>query len=149
MRIPTMAGALVLALAAGASAQPVADTAESAAVEAVAPAPDDGRLLAWTPGGTSIVLSLMLRERVEAVSGFDVDRYGTRFEPDPVADGTVRIGAQFDSRLAWAPVGLGVTYEHDLHFFLRRITLDRLLYGTPAEHRRWLAAMEIDREHAA
>ncbi|MCB2073750.1 MAG: acyl-CoA/acyl-ACP dehydrogenase [Novosphingobium sp.] len=45
--------------------------------------------------------------------------------------------------------GIGVTYEHDLHFFLRRITLDRLLYGTPAEHRRWLAAMEIDREHAA
>jgi len=42
-----------------------------------------------------------------------------------------------------------VTYEHDLHFFLRRITLDRLLYGTPAEHRRWLAAMQIDKEYAA
>ena len=35
--------------------------------------------------------------------------------------------------------GIGVTYEHDLHFFLRRVTLDRLLYGTPAEHRRMLA----------
>ncbi|MCB2061335.1 MAG: acyl-CoA dehydrogenase family protein [Novosphingobium sp.] len=45
--------------------------------------------------------------------------------------------------------GIGVTYEHDLHFFLRRITLDRLLYGTPAEHRRWLAAMQIDKEYAA
>lgn len=45
--------------------------------------------------------------------------------------------------------GIGVTYEHDLHFFLRRVTLDRLLYGTPAEHRRWLAAMEIEREYAA
>jgi alkylation response protein AidB-like acyl-CoA dehydrogenase len=45
--------------------------------------------------------------------------------------------------------GIGVTYEHDLHFFLRRVTLDRLLYGTPAEHRRWLAAMEIGEEQAA
>lgn len=44
--------------------------------------------------------------------------------------------------------GIGVTYEHDLHFYLRRVTLDRLLYGTPAEHRRWLAAMQIDREYA-
>ena len=45
--------------------------------------------------------------------------------------------------------GIGVTYEHDLHFFLRRVTLDRLLYGTPAEHRRWLAALQIDKEQAA
>ncbi|MCB2078138.1 MAG: acyl-CoA dehydrogenase family protein [Novosphingobium sp.] len=45
--------------------------------------------------------------------------------------------------------GIGVTYEHDLHFFLRRVTLNRLLYGTPAEHRRWLAAMQIRQEIAA
>ena len=31
--------------------------------------------------------------------------------------------------------GIGVTYEHDLHLFLRRVTLDRALFGTPAEHR--------------
>lgn len=31
--------------------------------------------------------------------------------------------------------GIGVTFEHDLHLFLRRVTLDRALYGTPAEHR--------------
>ena len=43
----------------------------------------------------------------------------------------------------------GVTYEHDLHFFLRRVTLNRLLFGTPAEHRRWLAAMQIKQERAA
>ena len=42
-----------------------------------------------------------------------------------------------------------MTYEHDLHFFLRRVTLDRLLYGTPAEHRRLLAAIQIERENAA
>jgi alkylation response protein AidB-like acyl-CoA dehydrogenase len=31
--------------------------------------------------------------------------------------------------------GIGVTYEHDLHLFLRRHTVDRALYGTPADHR--------------
>lgn len=45
--------------------------------------------------------------------------------------------------------GIGVTYEHDLHFFLRRVTLDRLLYGTPAEHRRLLATLQIAQESAA
>jgi alkylation response protein AidB-like acyl-CoA dehydrogenase len=44
--------------------------------------------------------------------------------------------------------GIGVTYEHDLHFFLRRVTLDSLLYGTPAEHRRLLAASQIAREQS-
>ncbi|MEV5647062.1 acyl-CoA dehydrogenase family protein [Nocardia sp. NPDC052254] len=34
--------------------------------------------------------------------------------------------------------GLGVTWEHDLHLYLRRVTLGRALYGTPAEHRRRL-----------
>jgi alkylation response protein AidB-like acyl-CoA dehydrogenase len=30
--------------------------------------------------------------------------------------------------------GIGVTWEHDLHLFLRRITLYRNLFGTPSEH---------------
>lgn len=45
--------------------------------------------------------------------------------------------------------GIGVTYEHDLHFFLRRVTLNSRLYGTPAEHRRLLAATQIEQEQAA
>jgi alkylation response protein AidB-like acyl-CoA dehydrogenase len=32
--------------------------------------------------------------------------------------------------------GIGVTWEHDLHLFLRRITLYRAMFGTPAEHHR-------------
>ena len=32
--------------------------------------------------------------------------------------------------------GIGVTWEHDLHLFLRRVTLGRALYGTPEEHHR-------------
>jgi alkylation response protein AidB-like acyl-CoA dehydrogenase len=39
--------------------------------------------------------------------------------------------------------GIGVTYEHDIHLFLRRITADRLTYGTPSDHRQRLAALRI------
>lgn len=35
--------------------------------------------------------------------------------------------------------GIGVTYEHDLHLYLRRVTLDATLVGTSADHRRRLA----------
>ncbi len=35
--------------------------------------------------------------------------------------------------------GIGLTFEHDLHLFLRRHTVNRALYGTPAEHRQLLA----------
>jgi alkylation response protein AidB-like acyl-CoA dehydrogenase len=42
--------------------------------------------------------------------------------------------------------GIGVTYEHDIHLFLRRITVDRLTYGTPTDHRQRIAAL---RAHAA
>ena len=37
--------------------------------------------------------------------------------------------------------GIGVTFEHDLHLYLRRLTVDRALAGTPAEHRQRLAAL--------
>jgi alkylation response protein AidB-like acyl-CoA dehydrogenase len=30
--------------------------------------------------------------------------------------------------------GIGVTWEHDLHLYLRRVTLNRSMYGTPEEH---------------
>jgi alkylation response protein AidB-like acyl-CoA dehydrogenase len=30
--------------------------------------------------------------------------------------------------------GIGVTWEHDLHLYLRRATVNRLTYGTPEEH---------------
>jgi alkylation response protein AidB-like acyl-CoA dehydrogenase len=37
--------------------------------------------------------------------------------------------------------GIGLTYEHNLHLFLRRVTLDATLRGTASEHRMRLAAM--------
>jgi alkylation response protein AidB-like acyl-CoA dehydrogenase len=45
--------------------------------------------------------------------------------------------------------GIGVTFAHDLHLFLRRLTLNRALYGTPTEHRRRLAARLRAHEEAA
>ncbi len=36
--------------------------------------------------------------------------------------------------------GIGVTWEHDLHLYLRRVTVDRASYGTPEEHAERIAA---------
>jgi alkylation response protein AidB-like acyl-CoA dehydrogenase len=37
--------------------------------------------------------------------------------------------------------GIGVTWEHDVHLYLRRVALDRALYGSPDEHLQHLAVM--------
>jgi alkylation response protein AidB-like acyl-CoA dehydrogenase len=37
--------------------------------------------------------------------------------------------------------GIGVTWEHDIHLYLRRVTLNRALYGAPDEHRERLAGL--------
>ena len=37
--------------------------------------------------------------------------------------------------------GIGVTFDHDLHLFLRRVTAGVPAYGSPAQHRRRLANM--------
>lgn len=37
--------------------------------------------------------------------------------------------------------GIGVTWDHDLHLYLRRATVNRGTYGTPAEHRERIATM--------
>jgi alkylation response protein AidB-like acyl-CoA dehydrogenase len=45
--------------------------------------------------------------------------------------------------------GIGLTFDHDIHLFLRRHTLDRALYGTPSEHRRRLGDLALRQEVAA
>jgi alkylation response protein AidB-like acyl-CoA dehydrogenase len=35
--------------------------------------------------------------------------------------------------------GLGVTWDHDIHVYLRRATVDRVTWGAPSEHRRRVA----------
>jgi alkylation response protein AidB-like acyl-CoA dehydrogenase len=37
--------------------------------------------------------------------------------------------------------GIGITFEHDLHLFLRRFTINRSLVGTPADHRQRVATI--------
>ena len=44
--------------------------------------------------------------------------------------------------------GIGVTWEHDLHLFLRRVTLDRSMFGTPEDHNLRVYAITEDRESA-
>ncbi len=45
--------------------------------------------------------------------------------------------------------GIGVTFEHDLHLFLRRFTVNRSLAGTPATHRQHIASLVEAREETA
>jgi alkylation response protein AidB-like acyl-CoA dehydrogenase len=45
--------------------------------------------------------------------------------------------------------GIGLTFEHDIHFYLRRVTLDRTLLGTPAQHRDRIARIASADEDAA
>jgi len=45
--------------------------------------------------------------------------------------------------------GIGVTYEHDLHLYLRRHTVDRTTFGTPHEHRRRVAERLVSKWRAA
>jgi alkylation response protein AidB-like acyl-CoA dehydrogenase len=47
--------------------------------------------------------------------------------------------------------GIGVTFDHDLHLYLRRHTLNRTLFGTPEAHRQRIADFveRAEREEAA
>jgi alkylation response protein AidB-like acyl-CoA dehydrogenase len=36
--------------------------------------------------------------------------------------------------------GIGVTYEHDLHLFLRRVIVDRVTHGAPGDHRQLIGS---------
>ena len=39
--------------------------------------------------------------------------------------------------------GIGVTWEHDLHLYLRRTTVNRSLYGSPEDHRERIATHRL------
>jgi alkylation response protein AidB-like acyl-CoA dehydrogenase len=45
--------------------------------------------------------------------------------------------------------GIGVTFEHNLHLFLRRVTVNRALAGTPADHHQRIAGFVGAREGTA
>ncbi len=39
--------------------------------------------------------------------------------------------------------GIGLTSDHDIHLFLRRVVADRAVFGTPADHRQRLAGFAV------
>jgi alkylation response protein AidB-like acyl-CoA dehydrogenase len=43
--------------------------------------------------------------------------------------------------------GIGFTWEHESHLYLKRVKLDELMFGTPSWHRRRLACTLIERVH--
>jgi alkylation response protein AidB-like acyl-CoA dehydrogenase len=45
--------------------------------------------------------------------------------------------------------GIGVTWEHDLHLYLRRVTLNRWMFGTPEEHNLRVYALHEELESAS
>ncbi len=45
--------------------------------------------------------------------------------------------------------GIGVTWEHDLHLYLRRVMLDRSMFGTPEDHNLRVYAITEQRRESA
>jgi alkylation response protein AidB-like acyl-CoA dehydrogenase len=44
--------------------------------------------------------------------------------------------------------GIGVTWDHDLHLYVRRVLQERTVFGTPHEHRERIAtALEMEEPH--
>jgi alkylation response protein AidB-like acyl-CoA dehydrogenase len=39
--------------------------------------------------------------------------------------------------------GIGVTFDHDIHLYLRRVTADRLTHGSPADHRQRIVSLRL------
>lgn len=54
-------------------------------------------------------------------------------------------GTEFVQKAVQLHGGIGITWEHDLHLYLRRVALNRNLGGGPAEHLERLAALSLDR----
>jgi alkylation response protein AidB-like acyl-CoA dehydrogenase len=59
-----------------------------------------------------------------------------------------RYGAELIQECVQLHGGIGVTFEHDLHLYLRRLTLVRNLLGTPDAHLRRLAELVAEKEAA-
>lgn len=70
-------------------------------------------------------------------------------EGAPDADRLVRVAKSYTADRALEAIqdcvqlhgGMGVTWEHDIHLYLRRATVNRNLYGTPRDHRVALGKM--------
>jgi alkylation response protein AidB-like acyl-CoA dehydrogenase len=75
----------------------------------------------------------------------------------PTADLSVSVAKSYVGEYA-APMlqrcvqlhgGIGVTWEHDLHMYLRRTTLYRSMFGTPEEHNLRVYSLTLEMESAS
>lgn len=81
----------------------------------------------------------MYLEACRATTRAAVDAVGNR---SPSSDMAVSVAKSYVGERAPGMIqdcvqlhgGIGVTWEHDLHLFLRRVTLYRSMFGTPEEH---------------
>ncbi len=77
-----------------------------------------------------------------AVSDAALGAVGSSAPPAPGASELVsaakayigEFGAELIQECVQLHGGMGMTFEHDVHLYLRRLTVDRALYGTPADH---------------
>jgi alkylation response protein AidB-like acyl-CoA dehydrogenase len=81
----------------------------------------------------------MWLEAAHAVTDAQVDAVGTR-SPDAAEFASAakayvsRYGPELVQDCVHLHGGIGVTFEHDIHLVLRRVTLNSALLGTAAEH---------------
>jgi alkylation response protein AidB-like acyl-CoA dehydrogenase len=76
---------------------------------------------------------------------------------DPEARHLVSVAKSYVGRVAPTLVqecvqlhgGVGVTWDHDIHLYLRRVAANAALHGTPDEHDQWLAAAFASRPAVA
>jgi alkylation response protein AidB-like acyl-CoA dehydrogenase len=54
-------------------------------------------------------------------------------------------GTELAQRAVQLHGGIGITWEHDLHLYLRRVSLNRSLHGTPERHLERLAELSLER----
>ena len=74
---------------------------------------------------------------IDAVAGGDADAdFLVSVAKSYVGDQSVRIAQECTQMFG----GIGLTFEHDAHLYLRRITTNRTLLGTPVQHRARVAA---------
>jgi hypothetical protein len=66
-----------------------------------------------TPG-IELQIPFSMSERFEGVSSFPIDADGTVFSSDPALDTQLRVGATFNTNMAWAPIRIVARYEHDI-----------------------------------
>ncbi len=45
--------------------------------------------------------------------------------------------------------GIGVTFDHDMHLYLRRVVVDSLVFGTVSDHRQRLTTLLEQKEYAS